>query len=144
MTRTFATAAILVALVPSAAFAQHRAGDAALGALSGAVVLGPVGAVAGAVIGYSAGPAIAHSWGLNGSRSKRDRRYSSRDARRAVPAGPAGAGAGTATASNASADRMDSNARIPAPAASTVNSSAPVAKPDSVVTEAPPPVQTFE
>jgi hypothetical protein len=34
------------------AFAQERTADAALGALSGAVVLGPLGAVAGAVVGY--------------------------------------------------------------------------------------------
>ena len=50
--------------------AQERAGSAALGALSGAVVLGPVGAVTGALIGYSAGPAIAHSWGVGHSRSR--------------------------------------------------------------------------
>ena len=40
---------------PSCVLAQERAGDAALGALSGAVVLGPVEAVAGAVIGLTAG-----------------------------------------------------------------------------------------
>src|SRR5215217_8975516 len=45
--------------------AQERAGSAAIGAVSGAVVLGPVGAVAGAVIGYAAGPEIARSWGAN-------------------------------------------------------------------------------
>src|SRR5262245_13312370 len=53
--------------VPSATLAGERVGDAALGALSGAVVLGPVGAVAGAVIGYTAGPSIADSWGLRRS-----------------------------------------------------------------------------
>jgi hypothetical protein len=42
-----------------------------LGALSGAVVLGPVGAVAGAVIGFTAGPAISHSWGTRGSEPQR-------------------------------------------------------------------------
>ena len=47
--------------------AQERAGDAALGAVSGAVVLGPVGAVAGALIGFTAGPSIAHSWGIRRS-----------------------------------------------------------------------------
>src|ERR1700730_10079416 len=49
---------------------QNRAGDAAIGAVSGAVVLGPVGAVAGAVIGYTAGPSIAHSWGVGRSASR--------------------------------------------------------------------------
>jgi hypothetical protein len=43
---------------------ERRGGDAALGALSGAVVLGPIGAVAGAVVGYTAGPSIAHAWGF--------------------------------------------------------------------------------
>ena len=67
---------LLVAALIAATFlsfeakAQERAGSAALGALSGAVVLGPVGAVAGAFIGYSAGPAIAHSWGVGHSRSR--------------------------------------------------------------------------
>jgi hypothetical protein len=51
------------------ASAQERAGSAALGAVSGAVVLGPVGAVAGALIGFTAGPANAHSWGIGHSAS---------------------------------------------------------------------------
>jgi hypothetical protein len=57
------------ALISFQAKAGERAGDAALGALSGAVVLGPVGAVAGAFIGYSAGPSIARSWGMRRSAS---------------------------------------------------------------------------
>ena len=63
-------------LISFEARAQERAGDAALGALSGAVVLGPVGAVAGAFIGYAAGPSIARSWGLRRSAppSQRTRR----------------------------------------------------------------------
>ena len=63
---------IVGSLVSFEAKAQQRAGDAALGAVSGAVVLGPVGAVAGALIGYTAGPSIAHSWGLRHS-SRRSR-----------------------------------------------------------------------
>ncbi len=53
-----------IGLVPVAAGAQERLGDAAMGALSGALVAGPVGLVAGGVVGFTAGPAIAHSWGL--------------------------------------------------------------------------------
>ena len=60
-----AVAAIALALAPVSARADERVGDAALGALSGAVVLGPVGLVAGAVIGYTAGPAISRSWRAN-------------------------------------------------------------------------------
>jgi hypothetical protein len=67
MRNIFAAAVIAVAFAPLGVLAQERAGDAALGALSGAVVLGPVGAVAGAVVGYTAGPSIAHSWGLRRS-----------------------------------------------------------------------------
>jgi hypothetical protein len=64
--------AVLVAgsFVSLQASAQERAGDAALGAVSGAVVLGPVGAVAGALIGFTAGPSIAHSWGVRRSASR--------------------------------------------------------------------------
>jgi hypothetical protein len=68
-------ALVATMLVPSGAVAQERAGQAALGALSGAIVLGPVGAVAGAVIGYTAGPAIASSWGLRRSGRQYQRRY---------------------------------------------------------------------
>jgi len=72
MTRLLATSALVLALTVSAARAdEHRGGDAALGALSGAVVFGPVGAVAGAVVGYTAGPSIARSWGFRRSRSAR-------------------------------------------------------------------------
>ncbi|MGJ4913262.1 hypothetical protein ACQR10_06475 [Bradyrhizobium sp. HKCCYLRH2060] len=72
MTRLLATAALALTLTASAAMAdEHRGGDAALGALSGAVVFGPVGAVAGAVVGYTAGPSIARSWGFRRSRAAR-------------------------------------------------------------------------
>jgi len=60
-----ATITAVLALAPLQARAGERAGDAALGALSGAVVLGPVGLIAGAVVGYTAGPAIARSWRAN-------------------------------------------------------------------------------
>ena len=53
-----------ISLAPTVAAAGERAGDAALGALAGAVVAGPVGLVGGGVIGYTAGPGIANEWGL--------------------------------------------------------------------------------
>src|SRR5258706_12495842 len=71
MKKLVVVALVSLALVPMGAAAQERGGDAALGAISGAVVLGPVGAVGGALVGYSAGPSIARSWGLRGS-SRRD------------------------------------------------------------------------
>jgi hypothetical protein len=71
MRKTIATVTLSLALTSSAAMAQERTGDAALGALSGALVLGPVGAVAGALVGYTAGPSIASAWGLRRSSSPR-------------------------------------------------------------------------
>jgi len=66
--RAILVATVMVsALVPVGASAGERTGDAALGALAGAVVLGPVGLVAGAAVGYTAGPSIASSWGLRRS-----------------------------------------------------------------------------
>jgi hypothetical protein len=78
MKKMIAATVIAMALAPSGALAQERAGDAALGALSGAVVLGPVGAVAGAVVGYTTGPAIASSWGLRRYGRHHHRRYAKR------------------------------------------------------------------
>ena len=77
MKKIIITLVMATTLTPLGAVAQERVGDAALGALSGAVVLGPVGAVAGAVVGYTAGPAIANSWGLR----RHGRYYHSRYAR---------------------------------------------------------------
>lgn len=79
MIKAVIAAAVLLVIATSAASAQHRAGDAALGAVSGAVVLGPIGAVAGAFIGYSAGPSIARSWGLDRSHGSRQRRQASNE-----------------------------------------------------------------
>jgi hypothetical protein len=70
MKKLLAAALIAGSFISVEAKAQSRAGDAALGAVSGAVVLGPVGAVAGAFIGYTAGPSIARSWGVGRSASR--------------------------------------------------------------------------
>jgi hypothetical protein len=70
MSKLLVAAVIAGLFVSLQAKAQERAGSAALGAVSGAVVLGPVGAVAGAFIGYAAGPSIARSWGIGHSTSR--------------------------------------------------------------------------
>ena len=64
MNRLLISAAIAAGLfLSTAAHAQERLGDGALGALAGGLVGGPVGLVADGVIGYTAGPAIAFELG---------------------------------------------------------------------------------
>jgi hypothetical protein len=151
MTKALTAAAIILMLAPSVAFAQHRASDAALGAVSGAVVLGPIGAVAGAFIGYSAGPAIARSWGIERSGPPRQRRQASKERVRGARAEAVGS-AGTRPA----AARVEKDARVattrndvspatpsrPSPPAATT--SAPAATAPAAVATTPPPVQTLE
>ena len=52
-------------LASAPAGAGERLNEAALGAGSGLLVAGPVGAVAGGVIGYVAGPNIRRGLGVN-------------------------------------------------------------------------------
>jgi hypothetical protein len=61
MKKLIVAAVLAGSLISFEAQAQERVGSAALGALSGAIVLGPVGAVAGAFVGYTAGPEIGRS-----------------------------------------------------------------------------------
>jgi hypothetical protein len=77
MVKKLSIAAAMAALfvLPSLANAQERLGDGAMGALAGALVAGPVGLVAGGVVGYTAGPAIASSWGLRGRKHHRRVQY---------------------------------------------------------------------
>ncbi|WP_431309588.1 hypothetical protein [Bradyrhizobium iriomotense] len=110
-------AVVMLALVPAGAVAQERAGDAALGAVSGAIVLGPVGAVAGAFVGYAAGPSIARSWGLRGSRSATSRQRARREANRvpssASPApAPVAPTPASATPGPTSSRAMEANGRV--------------------------------
>jgi hypothetical protein len=75
--------AIAVATSSHRSVADERIGDAALGALSGAVVLGPVGAAAGAVVGYTMGPSIARGLGIK-KRKPRARVRTARPAKATV------------------------------------------------------------
>jgi len=138
MTKALTAAAMLLLLAPSAALAQHRAGDAALGAVSGAVVLGPIGAVAGAFIGYSAGPAIARSWGIDRSGSARRHRQASKERVRGARAEVAGGG-GTRPA----AERVEKDARV-ATTRNEANNAAPSARPSVPAATTMPPAQTLE
>jgi len=74
--RALIAAAVLasaVVLGPAVASAQDRVGETALGALSGAIVGGPIGLVVGGVIGFTAGPSISNAMFHN---QRRPRRYS--------------------------------------------------------------------
>ena len=129
MIKAVIAAAVITLIATSAASAQHRAGDAALGAVSGAVVLGPIGAVAGAFIGYSAGPSIARSWGLDRSRASRQRRQASNESvrgARAEAVNPGGERNPRVATSRSEGAVPASAAARPAPSAKT------------------PPVQTLE
>ncbi len=63
----------MAAIFTCAATPAHagRAVNTALGTLSGLVVFGPVGAVAGAAVGYTAGKGISCSWGMKCRRPAR-------------------------------------------------------------------------
>jgi hypothetical protein len=125
-TRTLVVLGLLL-LMPSAALAEERATDAALGAVSGAVVLGPIGAVAGALVGFTAGPTISRSWGLHRSPSQRQaRRTTSERNHASTDSQPAPSG---------QTPRAEVAAAPPAPARAASADKAPTA---------PPPVQTLE
>ncbi|OAF02512.1 hypothetical protein AYJ54_26360 [Bradyrhizobium centrolobii] len=138
MNKALITAIAMLAILPASAVAQERAGAAALGAVSGAVVLGPIGAVAGAVVGYTAGPSIARSWGVRGSRSARHRQPQRREAYRAA----------ATTAPPPTREAMDANGQVRAASNPPVQA-APAAQPVQAAPEVStqtttPPVQGFE
>jgi hypothetical protein len=132
MKKLFVAALIAGSFISLEARAQNRAGDAALGAVSGAVVLGPVGAVAGAFIGYTAGPSIARSWGVGRSASRPRARRATQSSQ-----GPQEQAAAKVTSSAAATTPQTVAAKITPP---------PVAKsPETVAAGKPaPPVQGFD
>jgi hypothetical protein len=74
--RKFLLAAAFLSIGSQSARSQERVLDGALGGLAGAVVAGPIGLVAGAITGVTAGPAISSSWGLSDNRHRgRPRRH---------------------------------------------------------------------
>lgn len=129
-------AAVAMSVASTSAIAQERVGSAALGALSGAVVLGPVGAVAGAAIGYTAGPAIARSWGIRGASRGRQAHAS-----RSTPVNTASRAPQTA-----SPNKVASTPRTTSGKTADVTGSVPTpsAKPPVRSAHALPPTQGFE
>ncbi len=127
--------ALMLSLTAHPAICGERGGDAALGALSGAVVLGPVGAVAGALVGYTAGPSIAQAWGLrrSGGAPQASRSANRQGAR--VSRGEAQLAQGAQTREPAAAQ---------APTRSTASVAPPVQTPARSTASVAPPVQTLE
>jgi hypothetical protein len=112
---------LALSLAAQASADERRGGDAALGALSGAVVLGPIGAVAGAVVGYTAGPSIAHAWGF---RRGSTAHHHAHPARQEAQVSPAQVTPAAATVPASSQPRPGASART--------------------ASSRPPPVQTLE
>jgi hypothetical protein len=136
MRKILVIAAVAMSVASTSAIAQERVGSAALGALSGAVVLGPVGAVAGAAIGYTAGPAIARSWGIRGASRGRQAHAASRSA----PVNTASRAPQTT-----SPNKMASTPRTSGKSADVTGSvPTPSAKPPVRSAHALPPTQGFE
>jgi hypothetical protein len=135
MKRLIAVTAMAVAFAPVSALAQERLGDAGLGAVSGAIVLGPIGAVGGAVIGYTAGPSIARTWGLRRSQS----RHQGRSARRSTPAPSVQGSSAQAAATQGASGAAAAGAVRAAP----VSPPQPAAQSAAVPTPMPP-VQPLE
>jgi hypothetical protein len=98
-------------------------------------VLGPIGAVAGAVVGYTAGPSISRSWGMHRSSTARHAR---RSARQAVPA----VTTGSQIAQDSEASMASSAQPIPAQAAPAPAQAAPAPAHDTA--SSAPPVQALE
>lgn len=135
MKASILAAALMLPFAASSALAQERAGDAALGALSGAVVLGPIGAVAGAVVGYTAGPSISRSWGMRHDTTRRTKR-SAASSGRAVPRQ-------VAQGSPVGAKRVAQNP-APAPRAGAPAAAAAPAPASAPAATSMPPVQGFD
>jgi hypothetical protein len=66
------TVAAAIALAPTGAAANERLVDGGLGAGAGLLAFGPAGALAGGIIGYTAGPNIASSLGVRHHRYHRN------------------------------------------------------------------------
>jgi hypothetical protein len=134
MKKTIALGALALSLISSVAMAdERRGGDAALGALSGAVVFGPIGAVAGAIVGYTAGPSIAHSWGFRRSSAARERRRSARQEAAAAP-----------VATPVDSQPVPNRPAPPPPAAQAPEAAAQAPPPAPKTATTAPPVQGLE
>ena len=144
MKRPLAVAVVALSFGPSCVFAQERAGDAALGALSGAVVLGPVGAVAGALIGFTAGPAISRSWGTRGPEPQRRENSPKRSASAVSTGAPAQSANRPAPASQPGATEKGQQPAAAPPEPAATEKPVPATSVGPEAENSMPPAQTLE
>jgi hypothetical protein len=149
MKKSLAAFAFAILLLPVNAHAQERLGDAALGAVSG-LIFGPVGAIAGGVVGYTAGPSIANAWGIRRSqrvRQTRPARYPARASRAATqqdtPMPPGSAGSRSGAPAQAATAQVAPQQVAPQPQAASPPP-ARALEPASAPSAAAVPVQSFE
>jgi hypothetical protein len=126
-------AAVGGSLICAQAHAQERAGSAVIGAVSGAIILGPLGAVAGALVGYTAGPEMARGLRAEQPHARSRVRRAAR-----TDDGTKRAAAGRKAVNSIAASRPSST---PAPAVTSAVAKAPAS---ISATQPLPPVQVFE
>jgi hypothetical protein len=144
MKKPLVVAVVALSFGPAGVLAQERAGDAALGALSGAVVLGPVGAVAGAVIGFTAGPAISHSWGTRGPEPQRRENSPKRSTSAVSTGAPAQSANRPAPASQPGATEKGQQPAAATPEPAATEKPVPATSLGPEAENSMPPVQTLE
>jgi hypothetical protein len=133
MRKLIVLAAIAGSLTSVPANAQERAGHAVAGVVAGAIILGPVGAVAGGLIGYTAGPEMSRGLAGEQPRARSKVRRSARsanDTKRATAPSPPPNPAVTA---HAPVVRAPAPAPIAAKAAPSIKATQPL-----------PPVQSLD
>jgi hypothetical protein len=143
MKKLVVLATIAGSLMCVPAHAQERAGSAVIGAVSGALILGPVGAVAGALVGYTAGPEMAR--GLR-SEPPRAQSRARRSARTGDGTKRAAAERKATNAMAASQPRVAQSPVAQSPAQQSKDVTPAVAKPSPSIsaTQSLPPVQVFD
>jgi hypothetical protein len=124
MKKIVAAAVMTLWFVPTGALANNeRVGGAALGALAGAVVLGPVGAVVGAAVGFAAAPSVANGFKPAEPPTPQPRKPARNTASKPVPL-PQAKPAQAKPAQAKSAEAYDANARAQAPVKPTAHTDA--------------------
>lgn len=149
MKKLIAAAVLAGSFISFDAQAQERASSAVLGAVSGAIVFGPLGAAAGALVGYTAGPEIGRSWraGQPAPRSRARRTARSGDVtKQPTAASVTPLPVAKTQPAVAKAPETVASTKAAPPVAKSSETSPPVAKaPGTIASTKPaPPIQVLE